>query len=127
MGTVNKKINTTSETNPNCKLNKQIYCEECEEFDLDYVEKCKNQIIDTDIFISEQKDYMRARNCNSEAKAEAQMKAIKDLNKLFRRAKAFITVGTYGNSIEKWMDRAKALGASEKMISTFLRTIHLKR
>lgn len=70
-------------------------------------------------FIVEQKDLDRARSCTSEAKALAQIKAITDLDKLFRRGIAFTTVGEYGTDPELWMKKARELGASESDVERF--------
>jgi hypothetical protein len=70
-------------------------------------------------FVCEPKDIDRAQSCPSEAKAMAQLGAITDLDKLFRRGIAFATVGKYGTDPKPWMDKAKALGASDEDVQRF--------
>ena len=73
--------------------------------------------------IPDDKDILRATTCTSEAKALAQIGAIKDKNKLLRRAIAFVKYGQFGNNPQLWVNRLAELGASEEEINNFANSI----
>lgn len=71
-----------------------------------------NRSFSGDRFIPEKKDYDRAASVSSDAKASAQIRAIKDLDKLCRRCIAFMSKAAYGKNLSEWVARANELGAT---------------
>jgi len=78
----------------------------------------EEKIFESEIIVTD-KDIERAKKCSSEAKALAQIKAIKDVNKLLGRGLAFIEFCDYAKDPEIWKDAAKDLGVDKKQLTAF--------
>ena len=72
-----------------------------------------------------EKDIARAVSCTSQAKAEAQINAIKDPEKMLCRGLAFIEHGTFGNESNLWRDAAKKVGATSLQIMEFDKAVRV--